>query len=360
MQCRFYIKRKGRQCSHMVVSAEEEYCSLHQVEALKESRRADYIARCTSESRAVLWELIDTIERRQLLNSESSDKISSKPDSVSFKRKRVRNKRISAPGRMANPFSMKLSPELPAIDWGVIYSDPQQPLHIDVGCARGRFILNLSKRPTRLSWNHLGIEIRPDLVASTMKELHRERSESASFSKNIHFLALNFSISAEALLSSLPPDTLRLISFQFPDPWTTKKYLRRRIIQRELIDIIVKVLSDRGFIYASSDCYHLAKHMKAVLTANPQLRLIEEGSLVAMETEWTWAGLSHKSSHCSYSYPSHPETASDTTDYDEGIVDDGRGWLSFNPLGEPSERELVCEKAWKPVWRCVVQKKCAL
>lgn len=28
-------------------------------------------------------------------------------------------------------------------------------------------------------------------------------------------------------------------------------------------------------------------------------------------------------------------------------------WLPFNPLGEPSERELVCEVDWRRVWRCV-------
>lgn len=31
-------------------------------------------------------------------------------------------------------------------------------------------------------------------------------------------------------------------------------------------------------------------------------------------------------------------------------------WLRFNPLDEPSERELVCEVAWRRVWRCLLRR----
>ena len=30
------------------------------------------------------------------------------------------------------------------------------------------------------------------------------------------------------------------------------------------------------------------------------------------------------------------------------------GWLAANPVGVPTERDLVCESKWRPVYRFVV------
>ena len=43
-----------------------------------------------------------------------------------------------------------------------LFSDPALPLHLDIGCARGRFMLaTAQQQPQR---NHLGVEIRRPLV----------------------------------------------------------------------------------------------------------------------------------------------------------------------------------------------------
>jgi hypothetical protein len=80
----------------------------------------------------------------------------------SSKRKRERNKRVSAPKRMANPFrfnvffmliivmvhkrSIDLSPSLGVVDVSTWYSNISRPLHIDIGCAKGRCIERLAAR----------------------------------------------------------------------------------------------------------------------------------------------------------------------------------------------------------------------
>jgi hypothetical protein len=64
-------------------------------------------------------------------------------------------------------------------------------------------------------------------------------------------------------------------------------------------------------------------------------------------------------------YPSSDAADGITSDCFPGRARDGqavadldktamsREWIRFNPLDEPSERELVCEVEWKRVWRCV-------
>jgi tRNA G46 methylase TrmB len=60
--------------------------------------------------------------------------------------KRKRNKRVSAPKRMANPFSHGLTPDIGKPPWQEIYLNSSLPLHIDIGCAKGRCIQRLSDR----------------------------------------------------------------------------------------------------------------------------------------------------------------------------------------------------------------------
>jgi len=57
-----------------------------------------------------------------------------------------------------NPLSrfFQLPRELPAPE--VLFGDPSLPIHLDIGSARGRFLLDLAA--VQPHWNHLGVEIR--------------------------------------------------------------------------------------------------------------------------------------------------------------------------------------------------------
>ena len=79
-----------------------------------------------------------------------------------------------------NPLSSKYQtpPSIP--DWGTIYAHPNLPLHLDIGCARGRFVLQLAQ--IEPSWNYLGLEIRGPLV----DQANQWRTEQGS--QNLHYL----------------------------------------------------------------------------------------------------------------------------------------------------------------------------
>ena len=61
-----------------------------------------------------------------------------------------------------NPLSQKYSSVIEAPDWAKIYRNPQQPLHLDIGCARGKFLLQIAQIQPDI--NFLGVEIREALV----------------------------------------------------------------------------------------------------------------------------------------------------------------------------------------------------
>ncbi|MEC7248363.1 MAG: tRNA (guanosine(46)-N7)-methyltransferase TrmB, partial [Cyanobacteriota bacterium] len=67
-----------------------------------------------------------------------------------------------------NPLSrfFQLPLELPRPD--LLFDDPKRPLHLDIGCARGLCLLELSD--LRPDWNHLGVEIRRPLVLAAQRD----------------------------------------------------------------------------------------------------------------------------------------------------------------------------------------------
>lgn len=136
--------------------------------------------------------------------------------------------------------SVDLSPDLGKIDINEWFMSPENPLHIDIGCARGRCIERLSSRctsfpsvkpfkivlidvlvrPERSEWNHLGVEIRPTVVQQAMERINEKRAnglksdEIANGHRNIHFLACNFVASVDDILSAFPRGIVRNISIQ--------------------------------------------------------------------------------------------------------------------------------------------------
>ncbi|MFM2304001.1 MAG: hypothetical protein RLZZ135_1411, partial [Cyanobacteriota bacterium] len=61
-----------------------------------------------------------------------------------------------------NPLSIIYQQSLIPPDWSAVYADLSAPIHLDIGCAWGRFLLQLAQHDR--SWNYLGIEIREAVV----------------------------------------------------------------------------------------------------------------------------------------------------------------------------------------------------
>ena len=324
-------------CSHRCAPM-SNVCSEHSPEALQtallreRTKRSEYEARkramiatipeahIQAETKAVLMSMV-----AKLNGEEHAGEPFLKPESS----KRKRNKRVSAPKRMANPFSLGMSPDMSevSINWKDIYRNPRQPLHIDVGCAKGVCIENLSKRDHRKNWNHLGVEIREDLLKDRIAAVANEMPS------NLHYVSCNFATSVSDLLNTLQVGVVRLISFQFPDPWRRERHKKRLILQSSLIDSLARFLTEGALVYISSDCEHVAQKFAAELESSPYFELYNIQSVPA----------TIESQAILHPICSDPET----------VLQEKDGWLAFNPLAEPSERELVCEMQWKRVWRCI-------
>ena len=166
-----------------------------------------------------------------------------------------------------NPLSpyYRQSPE--PIDLAEEFADATRPLHLDIGCARGRFILRMAE--VQPEWNFLGVEIREPLV----DEANRLADE-ANLS-NLYYAFCNAMFWLDRLLADIPEGRLEVVTIQFPDPWFKKRHAKRRMVNGELVNSVVGKLAERGRVVVQTDIEFLAKEMFALFRNESRLIEIE-------------------------------------------------------------------------------------
>ena len=166
-----------------------------------------------------------------------------------------------------NPLAPYYTQPVKPIDVAELFADPALPLHLDIGSARGRFLLKMAA--IEPAWNFLGVEIREPLV----DEANRIGTEQGW--TNLRYEFCNAMLLLDKLLEKLPPGLLRMVTIQFPDPWFKKKHAKRRMVTRELADTVAGKLGPGGRIFVQTDIEFLAEEMYALFRAHKGLREIE-------------------------------------------------------------------------------------
>jgi tRNA (guanine-N7-)-methyltransferase len=147
------------------------------------------------------------------------------------------------------------------------FTNPQLPLHLDIGAARGRFLLKMAEIfPER---NFLGVEIREPLVIEANR-LAQERNLT-----NLHYEFNNATHALDRLLENLPSGVLQFATIQFPDPWYKKKHAKRRMVDDALVETVVTHLQISGEVFIQTDVDFLADEMFLLFRENADLREIE-------------------------------------------------------------------------------------
>ncbi len=148
-----------------------------------------------------------------------------------------------------------------------VFADPSLPIHLDIGCARGRFILKMAC--VEPDFNYIGVEIREPLVTEANRLAAEENLP------NLYYEFCNAMVALGDLLAKIPGNLLQTVTIQFPDPWFKKKHAKRRMVNRELVEVVIKSLAENGRIFVQTDIEFLAEEMFALFRENVNLREIE-------------------------------------------------------------------------------------
>jgi tRNA (guanine-N7-)-methyltransferase len=141
-----------------------------------------------------------------------------------------------------------------------LFADPSRPIHLDIGCARGRFLLAMAEaEPER---NYLGVEIRRPLVEAA--EAERQALEL----EHLRYLFCNANVSLEQWLAGLEPGQLERVTIQFPDPWFKKRHHKRRVLQPALLLALAGALAPGRELFLQSDVLAVIEPMVALVEAS--------------------------------------------------------------------------------------------
>ena len=140
-----------------------------------------------------------------------------------------------------------------------IFHDLSKPIHFDIGCGSGDFLLNLANH--NKNWNYIGLEIREKLVNKSKLKLKDESI------KNLFFAFGNAEYLIEDSICKFPANIVSSVSFNFPDPWFKKKHHKRRVIQTQLIHKISQLMASGGCISIKSDVKELFEYMDMTISS---------------------------------------------------------------------------------------------
>lgn len=150
-------------------------------------------------------------------------------------------------------------------DWPLsVFADASKPLHLDIGCGKGGFLIDICKADD--SYNYLGLEIRPGVAAYA-----KERIVTHQLQGRLDFLGCNANVDLDRLLTlyhhasqqqertqkQLSDDFsmlyLKRVTIQFPDPHFKSQHAKRRVVTDNLIETLAKYMPTSATVFLQSD-----------------------------------------------------------------------------------------------------------
>jgi tRNA (guanine-N7-)-methyltransferase len=210
--------------------------------------------------------------------------------------------------KLTNPMALHHRTAASSPVWSDVYDDLDRPLLIDVGCAKGRFLMRAATtdaerfeaslstfgetRPKR--HNLLGLEIYAPIVEEALRWTatnalrHRrddagdrdddrdrdgDRTEgnddettrrTSSSGGNLHFVACNANVTlTNDWLGPVLANKLSYVTILFPDPWSRARHASRRVVTPAFVRTLAEVCKEGTRVYCCSDVKPLAIEMRA-------------------------------------------------------------------------------------------------
>lgn len=132
--------------------------------------------------------------------------------------------------------------------------DREAPVVLEVGFGMGDSLLAMAK--AERDKNFIGIEVHPPGVGRLINLAGQE---------NVKNLRVFMADAKDVMADCIPDNSITRFQLYFPDPWHKKKHHKRRIAQKEFVEIVGTKLMPRGVLHMATDWEHYAEHMMEVL-----------------------------------------------------------------------------------------------
>lgn len=125
-------------------------------------------------------------------------------------------------------------------EWRALFGN-ENPLHLEIGCGKGRFALEMARRHPEV--NFLAVEREEGALVMATEKAMEERLP------NLRFLSFD----AAALGEIFADGEVDLIYLNFSDPWPPNRQRKRRLTWRAFLAVYDQILSTDGAIFFKTD-----------------------------------------------------------------------------------------------------------
>jgi len=121
------------------------------------------------------------------------------------------------------------------------YFGNNHPIHIEIGCGKGRFITTLAAKHPDI--NFIAIELKAEVIYRAAQRTEMQEIP------NLAFVQYN----AELLTELFVPGEIDRIYLNFSDPWPKKRHYKRRLTYKSFLYTYRQVLKENGEIHLKTD-----------------------------------------------------------------------------------------------------------
>jgi len=128
------------------------------------------------------------------------------------------------------------------LGWQNNSQNQQTPMILEVGCYKGTTLTAMARENPHCHF--LGIDIKYKRVVITRRKLDK-----AGIDTQVQIAIIDLI----DCLEILPPDSLNGVCIFYPDPWSKDRFEERRLFSPYTVNLLMKSLSDEGFIWIKTD-----------------------------------------------------------------------------------------------------------
>lgn len=144
--------------------------------------------------------------------------------------------------------------------WNTLFGN-ENPIHIEVGMGKGKFIIELAKRNPNV--NYIGIEKYSSVLVRALDKRNEEEIT------NLYFIRFD----AEEINEIFEVNEVDRIYLNFSDPWPKERHARRRLTSKEFFARYDSILVKDGEVIFKTDNRPLFEFsLEEVVNANWILR----------------------------------------------------------------------------------------
>ncbi|WP_226583846.1 tRNA (guanosine(46)-N7)-methyltransferase TrmB [Halobacillus litoralis] len=125
--------------------------------------------------------------------------------------------------------------------WGELFEEPKQPLHLEIGSGKGQFIAGMGRQHPEI--NFVGLEFVKSVIVGAVKKVIKADT------KNVRMVNEN----AKDLRELFEDKEIDHIYLNFSDPWPKNKHEKRRLTFKTFLEQYEAVLKPGGQVTLKTD-----------------------------------------------------------------------------------------------------------